>query len=159
MDPNDAEALYQKACVLSWSGEPKEALKYLDKVLILFPYHVNALCTKGIVLDKLGLRQEATTFLDKALKINPQHVDSLLAIARILLERRSTTKNSFRFLKLALVIDPTNGSGLRLLLEHMVYLRNFDEAFEIIKNALKIDPKNPEALATAKFLVSCQNLK
>jgi len=156
-DPNNAEALYQKACVLSKTGEPKGALKCLDKILILFPNHINALCEKGIVLDMLGLRQEAITFFDKSLKINPQHVNSLLQISRILLEQGSTTTNSFRFLKLALSIDPTNSFGLSQLRTHVIYLRNFDEAFAIVENALKTDPKNPQVLATAEFLVFRKN--
>lgn len=159
MNPNDSEVLYLKAYALSRSSKPKEALKYLDKFLILFPDHVDVLCEKGLVLDQLGLRQEAMTLFDKALKINPQHVNSLLHISRILLEKRSTTENSFRFLKSALSIEPTNRFGLSLLREHAVYLRDLDEVFTIVENALKADPKNFEAMTTAKFLVSLKNSK
>ena len=59
-------------------GNPKEALRYFTKVLILEPNHKQGLVKKGNVLGKIGKYQQAISFYDRALKQNSTDVLALI---------------------------------------------------------------------------------
>jgi tetratricopeptide (TPR) repeat protein len=69
IDPEDIDALNNKALALDNIGNYAEAIKYYDKVLAIIPNSVDALNNKGNALGKLGKYIEATKYYRKAIEI------------------------------------------------------------------------------------------
>jgi tetratricopeptide (TPR) repeat protein len=62
---------YNKGTTLVDLGKYSEALKYLDRVLEIFPNFATAWNNKGVALEELGNLSKAIECYDRVLEINP----------------------------------------------------------------------------------------
>ncbi|HEY0579754.1 MAG TPA: tetratricopeptide repeat protein, partial [Candidatus Nitrosocosmicus sp.] len=77
INPQNADAYYNKAQALSTIEKYAEAIEYYDKALEINPQNAD-ICynNKGLSLYYLGNNDEAIECYDKALEINPQNADA-----------------------------------------------------------------------------------
>ncbi len=73
LDPNDADAYYNKGNVLSELGRPQEALVAYEQVIRLDPNDADAYIDKGNVLDKLERYREALAAYEQAICLAPNN--------------------------------------------------------------------------------------
>ena len=69
VDPNNADALYNKGLALYSLGHSNESIGYFDRILIIYPNNAFALGNKGLALNSLGQSNESIGYFDKMLTI------------------------------------------------------------------------------------------
>ncbi|MFL6329200.1 MAG: tetratricopeptide repeat protein [Nitrososphaeraceae archaeon] len=78
MDPNNKNAINNKAALLVSLGKFDQAIQYYDKALSIDPNNVRAPINKGRSLSQLHRFEEAISNYDRTLKIDPQNTDAYL---------------------------------------------------------------------------------
>jgi tetratricopeptide (TPR) repeat protein len=82
LDPNDADNYLAMAYALTYAGNPKEALNFVNKAIRLDPhYPAYYLFVLGLVHFVMEQFEESVTLFDKALKLNPENYVPLLPLA------------------------------------------------------------------------------
>jgi tetratricopeptide (TPR) repeat protein len=66
INPNNAMTLYNIATGLFNSGQPVQALPYIDRALSINPNNVYAWANKAVILNALGRFMEAAECLNRA---------------------------------------------------------------------------------------------
>lgn len=91
-DPDDLQALAQKAVCLAKLNRYDEALAAFERILVLDPENMHALRNKGVCYSHLDQEDEAMKIFDHVLELNPQdkHARSEKNILKSELELRRT---------------------------------------------------------------------
>ncbi|NKQ38425.1 MAG: tetratricopeptide repeat protein, partial [Methanosarcinales archaeon] len=76
INPDDAEAWYNKGVVLGELNRPDEELKAYNKAIEIKPDDAEAWYNKGVVLGKLNRPDEALKAYDKAIEIKPDYAEA-----------------------------------------------------------------------------------
>ena len=144
IDPQYAEACYNKGLALNQLERHEEAIECYDKAVEINPQFVEAWDRKGDDLVDLRRYEEAIECYTKVLEIDPQDAMAWRNkgyVLRIL----GRNKEAIECCDKALEIFPqfslawnTKGSALN-------QLGRYEEAIECYNNALEIDPKNYDA--------------
>jgi tetratricopeptide (TPR) repeat protein len=133
-DPNDSEKMvmwvtpsYSKAFYLlgfiyAEKRDWLKAMAFIEKGISLEPDHPLLLCEKAMILSRLGSHQEAHDLFLNAAEIRPGAPSSQKARA-------------------------LRGAGIAL-----IDLKRLDEAEEILKKSLEIEPENSTALSEMDYI-------
>jgi tetratricopeptide (TPR) repeat protein len=99
LNPNYAEAWYEKGIVLRVGHEQDEAIKAFDEAIKLNPNYAEAWFEKGVVLyDKyVGKYDEAIKAFDKAIELNPNYAMPWLHKGHVLVIKASKNKDENNF--------------------------------------------------------------
>lgn len=81
-NPNDADAHLQMGIILAKAGDRKEAMKYLDKVLVLQPKNAAAMNNRGNIFMIEDKHKEAQQAYLAATKASPKDADIWVNLAR-----------------------------------------------------------------------------
>ncbi len=82
LDPNDADSYIAMAYALTYAGNPKEALNFVDKAIRLDPhYPAYYLFVLGLAHFVMEQFENAVTLFERALKINPENYVPLIPLA------------------------------------------------------------------------------
>jgi tetratricopeptide (TPR) repeat protein len=76
LNPNYANAYYNKGLALYNIGQTEAAIEYYDSVLKLQPNYAQAHYNKGLALTSLGKHMESVFCYDKAIKLYPNYADA-----------------------------------------------------------------------------------
>jgi tetratricopeptide (TPR) repeat protein len=137
IQPDYAEALYNRGVVLGGLRRLTEALASFDKALAIKPDYVDVLNNRGIALRGLQRPDEALASFDQALAIRPDYVDALYNRGNTLrsLQRQREAVASY---DAALRIQPRHagahynrGVALRTLQRPLEALASLDQAVSI----------------------------
>ena len=71
LDPKNAEARFQRAVALRWSGQDERAISDLEKTVELDPTYVKAYDLLGQIYRGLGQHDESISYLKKLIELNP----------------------------------------------------------------------------------------
>ena len=77
LQPDHADAHYNKARALDLLDETKEAISVYSQTISLDPARLLAYYYRGAALVRVGRFEDAIKSFDRALEIDPSHVDSL----------------------------------------------------------------------------------
>ena len=144
INPDYADAHYNKGLSLSALGQEEEAIKCYDEAIRINPDHANALNDKGLALINLGKYQEAIEYFDKALKINPDYT-SALNNKGLAFNSLGKYEEAIEWYDKALKINPKDG----LFWDNKGYAlsksNRLEEAVECSDKAIDLDPSNANA--------------
>lgn len=149
-DPNNIDALANKAGMLLQLQRFEEADFILDKALALDPNHKGALNNKGSVLYQLERFEESIIYFDKALELDPTNLYALTikSNALIQLERIDEADN---IINKALSINPNHVLALALKSDILIKRGETSEAFQYLKRIAKIHPVLPNLVDAGEF--------
>ena len=136
-------------------GNPKEAMKYYEKVLEITPQNINALIKKGNILGKIGKYHQAIECYDVILL---QDRTNILALINKGLAHHYTEEYdvAIQCYDMVLKINPKNTTTLYNKASSLVKLGKIDEGLEILKNVIRMDFSFK---AKAKFDVDFTNIQ
>jgi tetratricopeptide (TPR) repeat protein len=140
IDPQYAEACYNKGDTLDFLKRYEEAIECFNKAVEINPQYLEAWDRKGDTLDFLRRYEEAIECYTKVLEIDPQYVEAWKRKGFALLNL-GRNKEAIECCDKALEIDPQfslawNTKGLALN-----QLGRYEEAIECYNKALEIDPQ------------------
>jgi tetratricopeptide (TPR) repeat protein len=154
INPDYAQAYYNKGIILSYIGDNAGAIECYDKALEINPQNADAYYNKGLSLSSIGNNAEAIECYDKALEINPQNADAYYNKGLSL----STLKNypeAIECYDKALEMQSDNVNALNKKAWDLVnhFPARLQEASEIIKKAIGLDPANINIVHTYGYIL------
>jgi len=156
----DAEMWFAKAGALSQQDRHEEALAALDMGLRMNPDNWQAWSDRGVILAKLWKWREAVHSYDRAIGIDPAHVQPWFNKGHCLAQGLTDYAGAIQCFEKAQrlgnvqageVIETLRrrmGNEAHALWKQALGLcrsEKFDEALELLDQALKIDPNYPQA--------------
>ena len=132
-EPDNEFALINKAILLKNTEKIAEAIKIYDKILKNNPHNFSALANKGAALACVSKYKEAIEYYDKALGIQPDEP--------MLLNNKKDASDALKSKKKQSKNEELIERGLTAF-----RLGEDDEALKYYDEALKIDPKNKDAI-------------
>jgi tetratricopeptide (TPR) repeat protein len=145
MDEAHPEALVGVAAILV-EQNPPDAAKAIELALKTNPNFERAhLLSAELALDERR-RPDAHTAIEKALEVNPRSLDARALDAAIsFLEGRNDEFD--KKVNEVLAINPRYGELFRVVGDHLASNYRFDEAVEMVRKGLALDPDNTRAHA------------
>lgn len=142
-NPSELQLLFQKSEAAQEKGDPKEALRFLEKAQELNPKSARTRQAMGAIYEKMGDLDKAEELYKEAALVNPQFVKVHQSLGE-LYEKKGEPEKAAKAIEAAVEISPNNPDRLTLL--GKVYLENgnLEKAEELFKAAVKHDPKNPD---------------
>jgi tetratricopeptide (TPR) repeat protein len=122
----------------------EDALHFVDRLLDLVPYSVDAWQRKGLILNNLFKHEDALACFDKALSINPVDPE-LLCNKGITLDDLGRNEEALQCFERALEVDPSNDDALFNKGITLEKIGRFDEAVSIFKFVLEGKPSHRDA--------------
>ncbi len=137
----------------SYTGVDSSAEKYLMKAVELNPNDAIALSSIGYTLNRLNKNDDALYYLNRAKKINPDDVQ-VWSLLGIIYNSKKDFENGDKAYRKALELDSLNA----LVLNNYAYSLvergiRIDEAYEMSKKSLELDPENSSYLDTFGWIL------
>src|SRR5262245_15334248 len=126
--------------------DPPQAVAAAKHALELNPSSVDAYLFLAEQAADASKHDDAQEALDKALAINPSSLDAHALAAALAYVRDKTAEFEAEVAK-TLAIAPNYGDVYRVAGELTAHNYRFDEAVDLTRRALTLDPKNPRTLA------------
>src|SRR5262249_12912674 len=145
------------AAALEHRGRIDEAIKSLDRALMLTPDRADVWYRMGLLLEQQNRKDEASLSFDAALKADPRHLKAANAAALAHLNARRYEPALSAFAA-SLAIDPAQDGALHLMGICQLRLRRFDEAYESCSRALTLAPGDPEINCNLGLILSRRGL-
>jgi tetratricopeptide (TPR) repeat protein len=175
-EPDDVDALFNKAKALVQIDNSDEGMSYMKKALEIEPDNVDVMAYLSAELVKSGRLEEAKIHYEKILEINPDNVDALgfkgdelarsgnskdgLAYFKKILEieQYKVDTSKIPYFDKVLEIEPDNvdalnakGSSMVMLGRSnvgntIIFIDNLDESITYFDRVLEIEPDNVDAL-------------
>src|SRR6185295_803759 len=125
---------------------PPQAVALAKHALELNPSSVDAYLFLAEQAADASKHDEAREALTKALEINPSSLEAHALVAALAYVQDKSTEFEAEVAK-TLAIAPTYADVYRVAGELTAHNYRFDEAVELTRRALTLDPKNPRTLA------------
>jgi tetratricopeptide (TPR) repeat protein len=155
--PNNTEALCNRACLLAKTGRIEEAISEFRRILQLYPNCSTVFSNLGSIYANLGHQKEAIPYFEKAVDLSPNDATAHnnLAKALVLQERYQEARKHYY---VALKLDPGsvesyNHQAMLLSSSPEASVRNGEQAVALAQQAVRLsngqDPISFDALASA----------
>ena len=144
LEPQNFEALFQRANALLYLRKPDEAQPLLETCLALRPDHPDVWVSRGAAYAGLLRYEEALPCYDRALALKPGCLEAHVncAIAFNALKRHAEAAESA---SAALVLKPTEHAALAQRATALAALRRFDQAIDDYEALLQLSGDYPIA--------------
>ena len=139
LDPDNLNALANKAGMLIQIQKFDEADSVLDKALMLDSSHKGALNNKALVLYYQGKLEESVTYFDKILEIDPNNIFALTMKSTILIDMERIDQAD-ELLNKVLSINPDYPLALSLKSDIHIKKGEKSEAFQYLKKLAETQP-------------------
>lgn len=133
------------------AGDIKRARSLIEETLTSFPNHAEANALAGEVCRSQGDLDQAVDYYLRAIKIDPRNEKYYLGLFSIYNDRRDT-KNGVITLEKGYTANPESVLIAKELSKNYYTRGMLEEAREIIDQALKIGPKDEEAVELEKLI-------
>ncbi len=144
MEPNNADFLMNKACILHGAKRLKEAIETCRTALEQNPNHGGCWIELGRCLELAGQMPEATSAQRKGLDLDPHNEVGWSNLGRLLLET-SQLEEAERCCSKALQLAPTIAAYHSQLGQIFLKIRKIPEAKNCLKRALELDATDSTA--------------
>lgn len=145
-EPNHLNALIELGQLARKQSRYTEAIEHFKKALEISPSHQWLPCGIAACLRHLGRLDECQKMLDGLLFSNPEHFDALLESGH-LANRQRRGNEALRFFQRAKALRPSTPSLSLNIANVLRELGRFEEANQILTQALQANPDYFEALA------------
>ena len=78
LNPNYAEAFYDRGLAYNGKGQPDRAIEDFDHAILLNPNYAEAFHTRGVAYDDKGQHDRAIKDYDQAIRLNPNYADAFV---------------------------------------------------------------------------------
>ena len=146
LDPEHAEAHYNRGTILAELGRSDEGLDALDHAIRLDPEHAEAHYDRGTILAALGRSDEALEALDHAIRLNPDDAGTHYNRGWILGEL-GRLDEALDALDHAIRLDPEHAEAHYNRGTILAELGRSDEALDAYNHAIRLDPDDAQARA------------
>ena len=136
------ELMKRAVDILLERGEEEKALEIVRKLRNLYPEDMVLIKKEIQILRELNELDEALRVVEEGLKINPNDVDLIRTKVEILIEQGEAKKASVFMEEIAKEIITENAELLRLRAIILVELGRKDEAIELLKRAIELEPED-----------------
>jgi tetratricopeptide (TPR) repeat protein len=142
-NPDVSDYFSNLAAALEHRGRRDEAIRSLDRALVLKPGRADVWYRMGLLLEGRDRKDEASQSFDAALKADPRHLEAANAagLAHFNAGRWERALSGFAA---SLAIDPAQAGALHLMGICYLRLKRLDEAYENCRRALALAPDDPE---------------
>ncbi|MDH5387395.1 MAG: PEP-CTERM system TPR-repeat protein PrsT [Gammaproteobacteria bacterium] len=152
--PNDPAVLSLAGTVFVLSNDKPEARKYFIKALQIKPDHVPATMLLAKLEEIEGHPAQAETLYKKLADLNKEDIAPLMALAR-LADIQNKTDKMLEWLEMARVATSTDIRPHKILAEYYLREKQLAKVDSLIREALKITPRdNTLLLLQAKLQIA-----
>lgn len=145
--PDNFEAWFQLGMLLgSKLGKYDEAVKVFEKSLQLDPEESAAWGNFGIVLSEVNRFDEAEKAYRKAVEINPENWEAWNSLGSLLMEYKNNFQNAEEAYRHAVTVSKNEPAPYHNLAELLWNMGRTAEAERVIKQAIKLAPKESKLL-------------
>ena len=144
LKPDHVDALTHLGAARAAQGHSEEALNYFDEALRLSPEATSARYNLALVLMRLGRIDEAQQQLEETLRQDDTFLNAHGALANVFVKQGRTEK-AIQHLRREVEINPRAWES-RVNLAALTAEREPQAAEELLSEAEKISPKNPQVL-------------
>jgi tetratricopeptide (TPR) repeat protein len=142
-NPDVPDYFFNLTNALKQQGRVDEAIKSLDRALVLQPDYAEGWYSLGELLQQQKRLDEAIMSYDVALKCKPTYREAANASGLLYFETRRYEEALARFTR-SLEIDPSQAGAFNFIARCHFSLRRIEEAFENAYKAIALAPDNPE---------------
>ena len=147
--PDEARKLYKQALDSSQSGDRKQAIKFLNAALKIYPAYMSALNELGVQHIRLKNLDEAQAALTRALEVAPEAFEPRLNHGIVLLQK-GNYKAAQAELQRAVEAQPSSAAARLYLGKSLVGLGNYAAAGVELRQAITIG--GSESLEAHRYL-------
>jgi tetratricopeptide (TPR) repeat protein len=142
-DPDNAQKLYELACIHINRHRNPEALELLDRCITVRRRDPAALYARAVTYLSMGVYRKAACDLLKTIVLDPGLMQAYkhLGFVQFTLGKEDA---ALKTLKKALEIDPEYAEIYCVLGDAYLDLGEFESAREAFEKALDLEPENPE---------------
>ena len=145
-NPEFVPAMTTQGFLCNEKGEFNKALEFSERAKKYWPTNWRPYNIAGDALDGLGRGEEAETAYIQTIKYNPSWWSSYDEISAFHLKRKRTDLAEEAFNK-GLVKFPENVTLLSHYAEFLLMSKKYEQAFNYLSKAYKVDPKNTKVWA------------
>jgi tetratricopeptide (TPR) repeat protein/predicted amidohydrolase len=155
INPNYADAWYNKGISLGKFGRYEEAIKCCDEVIRINSNYAEAWSSKGVSLERLGKPGESIKCFDEAIRINP-NFEEAWSNKGVSFERLGRNEEAVKCCDEAIRINPNYAMAWSNKGVSLVNLGRYEEAAKCCDKALSISPNDAVAYGNRgiSFIVS-----
>ena len=151
LDPTLVRAHGHLALALLALGRPEEALASSERALQLDPRLVEAHSTRGIALLDVGRIEDATAAFERAVALRPDYADAASNLA-IALRLQGRADDAIARARSVLEMKPDSVATMIVMAEVHADKGEFREAEQMLRQAIALEPQNPDAWACLAHL-------
>ena len=143
-DSNNFEAVFLLGSLFLQTRNFQDAIKFLNKSIIIRPKHANTYQNLGYAFVELGEYEKAKELFYKAIEIEPKHGDAYFNLANTYKQMRNF-KKAKEFYEKTIKIQPNNPSAHNNYGNICKQLGEFSKAITSYNKAIELKPDHPRA--------------
>lgn len=139
----DPEVMLSTAIALGQSGQHREALPVLERVIELQPASAEAYYNMALARVSLEQPSEAAPLLAKAVELRPELYEARMLLGNLLVQA-GQNEQAISHLRAAAKIRPENAKLLAFLGLQYLQERYYEEAVKTLRQAVELQPDEPD---------------
>lgn len=178
IDSNNIIALYHKSHYLEKNGDYRKALKYIEKILKLYPYDLMGLLSKGRILTEMKEFDEAEVCYNLVFEMDPKNKAAINLKSELIKKKYNISltshdlmlkavesfdmenfKASESYFKKALDMDANHDEIWFAQGELFVRMGRITDAIDSFKKAFEINPTSGGVVEREKFFKMLNRMK
>ena len=136
--------------ILVAEGKLDEALRLLDRLVLVNPKYAPGFQMRAVALDRLGRYEDSIASMDKGLAIDPNDIGTLNRRAA-LLDRLGLVHEAILTLRRALQIFPADEMSLENLGKALFASKRYKDAGVVLERLVEVNPDYRYALGLLAF--------
>lgn len=155
LEANHADTIFQLARLAQGEGRLAEALDLFSRAAQIPECRPAVHRHLGEALAASGRLSEAEDAFHKAVKVNPNDAAALASLAEMYLHREANLEIVLSLARKACELEPSAARHVRIMANALISLERWDEAGELLDQAVAQHPKDPFlALQAARLLAA-----
>ena len=144
IDSNNFEAIFLLGSLFLQTRNFQEAIRYLNKCILIQPKHANSYQNLGYAFVEIGEFEKAKGLFFKAIEIEPNHADAYFNLANTFKQMRNF-KKAQEFYEKTIQIQPNNPSAHNNYGNICKQLGEFEKAIASYNRAIELKSDHPRA--------------
>jgi tetratricopeptide (TPR) repeat protein len=137
---NRTMTLFYMGHAYTESGNYKNGIEAMSKVIAAYPYNINALLNMGVAYARLGDYEQAIKAYNKVLEIKPDHANAHQNIAHVF-RRQGKMDKALEEFRIAAELDPKNSFAHFNIGVAEWQNKRYKEAADSFKKAVGLNPE------------------
>lgn len=143
LEANHADTIFQLGRLAQGEGRLAEALELLSRAAQIPECRPAVHRHLGEALAASGRLSEAEDAFHKAVKVNPNDAAALASLAEMYLHREANLEIVLSLVRKARELEPAAARHMRIMARALISLKHWDEAKELLSEAVAQHPQDP----------------